>query len=90
MSSKSSLKAFREKIARIQGELRDRIESASCGLDSSPEAIQARRLQVSDPVTGFRFFVNTYFKHHLHHPETSALHEYLYERLPQIVTSPER
>ncbi|TNL09047.1 hypothetical protein CYD30_14650 [Kosakonia cowanii] len=89
MASKTSLKAFREKIARIQGELRDRIESASCGLDSSPEAIQARRLQVSDPVTGFRFFVNTYFKHHLHHPETSALHEYLYERLPQIVTSPE-
>ncbi|EBA7283960.1 hypothetical protein B8157_25410, partial [Salmonella enterica] len=56
---------------------------------SSPEAIKQRREQVCDPVTGFRFFASTYFKHHLQHPETSELHEYLYERLPQIVASPE-
>jgi predicted phage terminase large subunit-like protein len=89
VASKSSLKAFREKIARIQDELRDRIESENSGLDAAPEAVKARREKVFDPVTGFRFFVNTYFRHHLHHPETSELHEYLFERLPQIVSSPD-
>lgn len=89
MASKSSLKAFREKIARIQDELRARIESENSGLDAAPEAVKARREKVFDPVTGFRFFVNTYFRHHLHHPETSELHEYLFERLPQIVSSPD-
>lgn len=89
MASKSSLKAFREKVAIIQSELRDRIESESVGLDASPEAVQSRRAQVSDPVTGFRFFVNTYFRHHIRHAATSELHEYLYKRLPQMVASPD-
>ncbi|EBR0461134.1 hypothetical protein DNX94_13610 [Salmonella enterica subsp. enterica serovar Abony] len=89
MASKASLKTFREKIAVIQAELRDRIESASCGLDGSPAAIKQRREQVCDPVTGFRFFVNTYFPHHVIHRETSELHEYLFERLPQMVASPD-
>ncbi|SQC93426.1 Uncharacterised protein [Cedecea neteri] len=71
MASKSSLKAFREKVALIQMELRDRIESESAGLDASPEAVQSRRAQVFDPVTGFRFFVNTYFPHHVKHAATS-------------------
>ncbi len=55
MSSKSSLKAFREKIARIQDELRERIENECTGFDNSPEAVKRRREQVSDPVTGFAF-----------------------------------
>lgn len=70
MTSKSSLKAFREKFALIQSELRDRIESESAGLDASPEAVQSRRAQVFDPVTGFLFFVNTYLPHHFRHAET--------------------
>ncbi|ATF93671.1 phage uncharacterized protein, C-terminal domain [Cedecea neteri] len=89
MASKSSLKAFREKVALIQMELRDRIESESAGLDASPEAVQSRRAQVFDPATGFRFFVNTYFPHHVKHAATSELHEYLYNRLPQVVASPD-
>jgi len=89
VASKSSLKAFREKIAHIQAELRDRIESESSGLDSSPAAIKARQAQVNCPVTGFRYFVNTYFPHHVKHPETSQLHEYLYTRLPAVISSPE-
>lgn len=87
MASKSSLKAFREKIARIQSELRERIENECTGFDNSPAAVQQRRESVCDPVTGFRFFVNTYFPHHIQHPDTSALHEYLFDRLPQVVAS---
>lgn len=89
MGAKSSLKSFRERIEQIQLDLRTRIENESVGLDSSPEAISARRERVSDPVSGFRYFVNTYFPHHVRHPETSLLHEYLFERLPQVVTSKE-
>ncbi|WP_158780718.1 phage terminase large subunit [Pantoea sp. BAV 3049] len=87
--SKSSLKSFRERIEQIQLDLRTRIENESAGLDVSPEAIRERRERVSDPVNGFRYFVNTYFPHHVRHPETSLLHEYLFERLPQVVTSNE-
>lgn len=89
MGAKSSLKSFRERIEQIHLDLRTRIENESVGLDSSPEAISARRERVSDPVSGFRYFVNTYFPHHVRHPETSLLHEYLFERLPQVVTSDE-
>lgn len=89
MTSKSSLKTFREKIARIQGELRERIENECTGFDNSPEAVKRRQEQVNDPVTGFRFFVTTYFPHHIVHADTSPLHEYLFERLPQVVVSPE-
>jgi len=59
VASKSSIKDFREKIARIQGELREHIENECTGFDNSPEAVQRRRYQVTDPVTGFRFFVTT-------------------------------
>lgn len=89
MASKSSIKSFREKIEQIQSELRERIESESTGFDSSPEAIMLRRERVSDPVTGFRYFAQTYFPHHLKHPETSGLHEYIFDRLPEVVASPE-
>lgn len=89
MSAKSSLKSFRERIEQIQADLRTRIENESIGLDASPEAAQERRARVSDPVNGFRYFVNTYFPHHVKHPETSLLHEYLFERLPQVVASDE-
>ena len=34
MAPKSSLKAFREKIARIQDELRERIENECTGFDN--------------------------------------------------------
>lgn len=87
--SKSSLKSFRERIEQIQSDLRTRIENESVGLDASPEAIKERRTRVSDPISGFRYFVNTYFPHHVRHPETSLLHEYLFERLPQVVASDE-
>lgn len=89
MSKKSSLKAFRERIARVQSELREKIENECTGFDHSPEAIAERRARVNDPVTGFRYFANTYFPHHIVHPETSELHEYLYEQLPQVVASPD-
>ena len=42
-----------------------------------------RRKKVLDPVTGFRFFAETYFPHYLTKPP-SLLHKYLFERLPDI------
>lgn len=43
--------------------------------------------QVFDPITGFDFFINTYFPHFIRHPSRSQLHEYLFEQLPKIVNS---
>ncbi|MFN1149951.1 phage terminase large subunit [Serratia liquefaciens] len=89
MSSKSSLKTFRERIAQVAGDLRQRIENDCSGFDSSPAAIAERHARVACPVDGYRYFVNTYFPHHIKHPETSLLHEYLFTRLPEVIASPE-
>lgn len=89
MASKSPVKNFRERIEQLQVDLRRRIENDCSGLDGSPQAVAERRARVSDPVAGFRYFVNTYFPQHIVHQDTSPLHEYLFTRLPEIIASPE-
>ncbi|MBR6976444.1 MAG: phage terminase large subunit, partial [Ottowia sp.] len=66
--------------------LRQAIEQAADGWDSSAAAIAERRRKALDPQSGYEFFDRTYFPHY-GKAEPSALHRYLYERLPQVLAS---
>lgn len=78
---------FKELIAATAAELRRRIEAEVTGLDDSPRAIAERRVKALAP-GGYEFFARTYFPHYIKSPTSSALHLYLYKRLPEIVASP--
>ncbi|WP_431282713.1 phage terminase large subunit [Humitalea sp. 24SJ18S-53] len=78
---------FRADMADVAAELRRRIEADVTGLDNSPEAIADRRRQALAP-DGFAFFCRTYFPHYIRNPQhRSRLHDYLYRRLPEILTT---
>ncbi|HCO7983963.1 TPA: hypothetical protein OB722_005207, partial [Escherichia coli] len=68
--------------------LRQTIEAECLGFDVNPQATQARRAAVCDPVTGYDYFVENYFPHYVRNPAKSELHKYLFSRLPQVVASP--
>ncbi|EJV8860096.1 phage terminase large subunit, partial [Salmonella enterica] len=57
--------------------------------DVDPAACAERKRCTEDPASGYDFFVSTYFPHYIRHASRSQLHNYLFERLPQIVASPE-
>ena len=78
---------FLDNIAALATSLRQQIDASASGWDLSPEAIAERRRLVADPVKGYEYFDRTYFPHY-GSAEPSALHLYLYERLPKIVASP--
>lgn len=80
-------KAFLDGIAALAEDLRKQIDADMDGWDITPEAVAERRRKVLDPVSGFEFFDETYFPHY-GKAEPSALHQYLYQRLPQIVNTP--
>ena len=63
--------------------------SLASGFDTSPAAAAARREKVSDPVSGYEYFVQTYFPHYVRSPHKSQLHEYLFETLPALLQKPE-
>jgi predicted phage terminase large subunit-like protein len=79
-------KQFLEDIAQLAETLRRQVDADLDGWDISPEAIAERRRKVCDPVTGFEYWDRHYFPHY-GTAEPSKLHEYLYQRLPQIVNS---
>jgi predicted phage terminase large subunit-like protein len=74
-------------IAALAAEYRRRIEAECDGFDIDPAASAARRVAVNDAVTGFEFFLNTYFPHYVRSPHKSELHHYLFVRLPQVVAA---
>lgn len=80
-------KAFLEGISQLAEDLRRQIDADLEGWDLDPAAVAERRRKVLDPVTGFEFFDRTYFPHY-GRAEPSVLHQYLYQRLPQIVNAP--
>lgn len=82
-------KDFLRDLADYAAALRRKIEAEVDGFDPDPMASQQRRMQAFDPINGYGFFVQTYFPHYVRHPEQSELHRYLFQRLPEIVRSPD-
>lgn len=80
-------KEFLEGLAALAEGLRRQIDASLDGWDMSPEAIAARRRSVADPVSGYEFWDRHYFPHY-GQAEPSALHQYLYKRLPEMVNAP--
>lgn len=89
MARKLDRKAFRQQLAEYIASLRQTIETECLDFDVDPAACAARKRCTEDPVSGYDFFVSTYFPHYIRHASRSQLHNYLFERLPQIVASPE-
>lgn len=86
---KLSIKAFQKELQEYIANLRQTIEAECLGFDVNPQATQARRAAVCDPVTGYDYFVENYFPHYVRNPAKSELHKYLFRRLPQVVASPD-
>lgn len=80
-------KDFLAELADLSSSLRRVIEAEDVGFDPSAHAIAERRANVNDPVNGYLYFVEQYFPHYVRHKEKSALHMYLFTRLPEIVAS---
>lgn len=78
-------KEFLQSLVDYAAQLRRMVEAEVDGFDPSPEAQTERRNRVLDPVNGFEYFVNTYFPHYVRRPEKSQFHEYLFERLPEVL-----
>lgn len=83
--AKTTRRAFLDDITRFAGEFRQKIEAAVDGFDPDQGQREARRqLAWSD----FEFFARTYFPHYVK-KANSRLHDYLYQRLPEIADSPQ-
>lgn len=82
-------KEFLRDLADYAAALRRKIEAEVDGFDPDPMASAQRRIAAFDPINGYGVFVQTYFPHYVRHPEQSELHRYLFQRLPEIVHSPD-
>jgi predicted phage terminase large subunit-like protein len=82
-----SSKEFLDGLAALADGLRRQIDANLDGWDVSPQAIAERRRKVFDPVTGYEYWDRNYFPHY-GTAEPSALHQYLYKRLPEMVNTP--
>jgi len=74
-------KEFRLEIAALSERLRQKIESQVDGFDQDTAA-KAKRIGRAQ--NDFAFFARTYFPHLVTHG-TSALHTYLYSKLPKLI-----
>ncbi|HRQ57650.1 MAG TPA: phage terminase large subunit [Azoarcus taiwanensis] len=81
----STRKSFLAELANLAATLRTRIEAEVTGFDPDPAECQKRRKQAG---ADFETFIGTYFPHYVRSPHKSALHRYLFARLPEIVASP--
>jgi predicted phage terminase large subunit-like protein len=79
----TSSKTFLDDIARYAGEFRQIIEAEVDGFDPDPAASAERRRTAT---ADFEFFARTYFPHYVK-KANSRLHDYLYQRLPEIANS---
>ncbi|MGL5344808.1 MAG: phage terminase large subunit [Plesiomonas sp.] len=88
MSKKQSKKSLLSELQEYVANLRQTIEAECLGFDIDPAASAERCRNVNDPVSGYDFFVTTYFPHYIRNADRSRLHNYLFERLPQMIASP--
>lgn len=80
----STRKSFLAELANLAASFRARIEAEVAGFDPDPVECQKRRKLAWDD---FEYFIGTYFPHYVRSPHKSALHRYLFTRLPEIVAS---
>lgn len=88
MVKKFSPRDFEKGLAEFAATLRRTIEAECSGIDPSAAAVKERRAKVDDPISGYSYFVETYFPHYVRHKSRSLLHDHLFSRLPEIVASP--
>lgn len=81
-----STKEFLDGLAELAESLRRQVDADLSGWSLDAADIAERRRKVCDPVTGFEFWDRTYFPHY-GKAEPSALHVYLYQRLPQMINA---
>ena len=82
----ASKQAFLRELEDYAQHLRALIAAQVSGFSAQDSA--KRVAQVLDKTMGFEFFCCTYFPHYVRHRSKSQLHEYLFERLPQIAANP--
>jgi predicted phage terminase large subunit-like protein len=81
--TQTSRRTFLDDIGRFAAEFRQIIEAEVDGFDPDPAASAERRKQAWD---SFEYFARTYFPHYVK-KANSRLHDYLYQRLPEIADS---
>ncbi|EGT5658488.1 phage terminase large subunit [Citrobacter braakii] len=84
---KKTLKEFQQELAEYIASVRQTIEAECLGFETDDTAKASRIAAVNDPVTGYDFFVSTYFPHYIRNTAKSELHKYLFKRLPEIIAS---
>ena len=82
--SAAKLSQFLAETAQLAASLRQRIEAEVQGFRADREAQKARQERAH---ADFGYFCQTYFPHYIQSPHRSALHEYLFKRLPEMVGS---
>lgn len=83
--SKTSTRAFLRDLAQFSEGFRKRIEAEVDGFAADAAASAERRTRAQND---YQFFCRTYFPHYVKRGN-SRLHDYLYQRLPQIADSAE-
>lgn len=74
---------FLNELSNFADTLRQQIEQEVTGFSADPQARDERIRKTHDPDNGFQFFCKTYFPHYVDETN-SILHQYLFERLPEI------
>ncbi|OOF45624.1 hypothetical protein BKK51_05940 [Rodentibacter trehalosifermentans] len=80
-------KALLAELKAYSDSLRQKVEAQFDGWDDSLSAINERRKNVFDPVSGYDFFVSNYFPHYVRSSSRSQLHDYLFAELPTVLQS---
>ncbi|MGB6056307.1 MAG: phage terminase large subunit [Burkholderiaceae bacterium] len=79
------LKDLKLQIAALAGQFRLQIEAECEGFNPNPaESVKRRERAQND----FEFFARTYVPHYIKH-DNAVLHDYLYQRLPELVDASE-
>jgi len=86
LKSRLSRSGFRDAVAGLAAEFSQWIELSVDAFDPDPAARQLRLARVADPVTGYRYFLETYLPHYIR-GEASLFHEAIFARVPAIMSA---
>ena len=77
-----SRRQFEDELARLGEEMRRTIELECEAFPANPEASKSRRDKAQ---RDYKFFCQTYFPHYVTTPHFSAFHEFIFQRLPEVI-----
>ncbi len=80
-----SIRDFRESLADMAADLARWVELSVEAFPSDPAARAARLAKVRDPVSGYRFFLETYLPHYVK-GDASLFHEDVFVRFPAVLS----